>query len=439
MEQPPDVIWITLDTVRADHVSANGYDRETTPAFDDFADRATLFTDAVAQGPWSIPSHGSLFTGKYPAEHGATTTSPVLQTDRTLPALLSDAGYETYAISPNEYVRPATGFGHGFDEFETLSAVSEPPAVADLLGPVLDWGSGKPGVRRPFERVLNAARSHDGTTAETPGPPEDGLVEQFAASLDRASSPFFLFVNLFDAHLPRSPAPRYREQFVDDDLADVPVVTNERAYTFGDHEMGPRATRKMRQLYDADLRTMDDRLDSLLTALSEAGAFEDSLVALFADHGEHLGEFGLFGHQHSVFDSTVSVPLAVQFPGGGPDRVTKQVELRRLFQTVLDETGVESNPEQSLRTGGGDDEVRGSFFSPGIDPAALYWDGEIRYDPALLGEPITFVRDSETKRIAFAGEEWLFEVPEAGSESLAANAVPEEYDWQAARPEMPVE
>jgi arylsulfatase A-like enzyme len=438
MQTPPDVIWITLDTVRADRVSAHGHDRKTTPAFDEFADHATLYTDAVAQAPWSIPSHGSLFTGQYPADHGATTTSPVLQAGDTLPALLSAAGYETYAISPNEYVRPATGFGHGFDEFETLSPVSEPPAVADLLGPLLDRGAGNPTVRRPFERALTATRSCDGTTAETPAPADDGLVEQFRASLDRASSPFFLFVNLFDTHLPRSPAPRYQEQFVDDDLADVPVVTNERAYTFGDHEMGPRATRKMRQLYDADLRTMDDRLDSLLTALSEAGAFEDSLIALFADHGEHLGEFGLFGHQHSVFDSAVSVPLAVQFPGGGPDRVTEQVELRRLFGTTLDETGVESHPEQSLRSGG-DDTARGSFYPPGVDPTALYWDGQISYDPDLLGEPITFARDGEAKRIEFAGEEWLFEVPEDGTESLAADAVPAEYDWPAPNPDVSIE
>jgi arylsulfatase A-like enzyme len=438
MQTPPDVIWITLDTVRADRVSAYGHDHETTPTFDEFADRATLFTDVVAQAPWSIPSHGSLFTGQYPAEHGATTTSPVLQADRTLPALLSDAGYETYAISPNEYVRPATGFGHGFDEFETLSGVSEPPVVADLLGPLLDWGAGDPTVRRPFEWALTAVRSHDGRTAETPAPTDDGLVEQFESFLDQATSPFFLFVNLFDTHLPRSPAPRYRQQFVDDDLADVSVVTNERAHTFGDHEMGSRATRKMRQLYDADLRTMDDRLDSLLTALSEAGAVEDALVALFADHGEHLGEFGLFGHQHSVFDSAVSVPLAVQFPGGAPDRVTEQVELRRLFQTTLDETGVASHPDQSLRSGG-DDTARGSFQPPGIDIPGVYWDGEVRYDPALLGEPITFERNGETKRIEFAGEEWLFEVPEAGSESLAAQSLPAEYDWLTEQADVVVE
>ena len=103
METPPNVVCLVLDTVRADRVSAYGYDRETTPAFDAFAERATTFTDAVAQGSWSVPSHASVFTGRYPDDHGATMIAPILQDGPTFPELLSAAGYKTYAVSPNEY------------------------------------------------------------------------------------------------------------------------------------------------------------------------------------------------------------------------------------------------------------------------------------------------------------------------------------------------
>jgi len=429
METPPNVICLVLDTVRADRVSAYGHDRETTPTFDAFAADATTYTDAVAQAPWSIPSHGSLFTGRYPADHGATTTSPVLQDGPTLPELLWAAGYDTHAVSPNEYIRPATGFARGFDSFEMCATVTEPPGTADVVGPLLDWGGHTPSVRRPVERAFNALHELGATTTGTVSPPADGVVGAVETVLSSSSSPFFLFVNLLDAHLPRSPDPAHEEQFVDDALDDVAVVTNERAHAFGDYEMGPRAMRKMRQLYDADLRTMDDRLDTLLSTLQAAGVLEDSLVAIFSDHGEHLGEFGLVGHQHSVFDSVVSVPLAVQYPDGGPDRVDDQVELRRLFHTVLDEAGVESYPERSLASGIGDDTARGAFYTPLLDLGEFLWEDTVRYDADLVDEALSFVRTGETKRIQFGDEEWLFELPEWEADALSLDHVPEADDW----------
>jgi hypothetical protein len=265
-----------------------------------------------------------------------------------------------------------------------------------------------------------------------PAPPSaDGLAEQAGRYLDRAGSPFFLFVNLIDPHLPRSPAPEHEAAFVEDNLADAPIVTNERTHTVGDADLGPRAMRRLRQLYDADLRTMDDRLDAVLDALSAAGVRDDALVAVFSDHGEHLGEFGLVGHQHSVFDSVVSVPLAVDFPDGGPDRVDEQVELRRLYHTILDETGLDSFPERSLASGLGDDTARGAFYTPMLDLEALLWEGTARYEPDLLGESLSFVRDGDTKLVRFDGAEWLFDLPEREPTSLSLDRVPDEYAWLA--------
>ena len=431
METPPNVVCLVLDTVRADRVSAYGYDRETTPAFDAFAERATTFTDAVAQGSWSVPSHASVFTGRYPDDHGATMIAPILQDGPTFPELLSAAGYETYAVSPNEYVRPATGFARGFDAFETLGPVTEPAATADAVAPLANWVADTASVRRPLERLFTAVRDRDATATETPPPRADGLVDQVETYLDRADPPFFLFANLIDPHLPRSPAPEHEAAFVDDDLADVPIVTNERTHTVGDQELGPRAMRRLDQLYDADVRTLDDRLDALLSALSAAGVLDDALVIAFADHGEHLGEFGLVGHQHSVFDSVVSVPLAIKFPEGGPDRVDEQVELRRLYHTVLDETGLHSFPERSLASGLGDDTARGAFYTPMLDLEALLWEGTARYEPELLGESLSFVRDGEAKLVRFDGAEWLFDLPERETTSLSLDCVPDEYAWLA--------
>jgi len=410
MGTPPNVVVVVLDTFRRDRTSLHGYGRETTPALEGFAADATTFTDAVAQGAWSVPSHASLFTGLYPREHGATTLRPVFRKRPALPELLSGAGYETYAVSPNEYVRPLSGFGRGFDEFHVPSGTTVPQRLVDLLGPAINRLASSPA-RYPPERLFNAIRA-DATTATPAKPADNGTVERVEDVLGRARAPFFLFVNVIDAHLPRTPDPAHLEAFVDDALRDAEVVTNERAHAFGEG-MTDRGTARMSQLYDADLRTADDRLGRLLGAFESAGVLEDSLVVLVSDHGEHLGEFGLVGHQRSVFEEVVSVPLVVRFPGGGPDCIEEQVEIRRLFHTVLDEAGVEAYPDRSLAAGTGDEVARGAYFTPMLDLRKFLREDAVVFDRELLGESLSFARGDGYKRLAFAGEEWLFALPES--------------------------
>lgn len=427
----PNVILIVLDTVRADRVSALGYDQPTTPAFDEFVQEATLYTDAIAQGSWSIPSHASIFTGKYPREHGATTAAPILQDHDTLAVQLSKAGYETYANSPNEYVRPATGFGRGFDEFDPCSPVRVPAGLVDLVAPVINWGTRNPRVRLPIERLFNQRRANTPRVTGREIAETDSQIARVTDYLTRASEPFFCFVNLMDAHLPRSPAPDHYDRFVDDDLDDVTVVENERAHTFGER-LGPDGIEKMNQLYDADLRTMDDKLGELLAVFERMGVLEDSLVVLVSDHGEQLGEFGMIGHQASLFDEVVHVPLAISFPDGDGGEIDDQVEIRRLYETVLDVAGVEPNPEQSLAAGQGDEVAQGAFISPSLDLERLLWEQEVVYDPAYMGTALTFERTDGLKQLRFGDAEWLFECPESGSGSIGLDAR-RRLDGRAAR------
>ena len=412
MAARPNVVLVVLDTVRRDRVSAYGYERHTTPAFDAFASRGTLFEDPVSQASWSVPAHASLFTGLYPTAHGATTVRPVLQARQPLAVVLSEAGYETYAVSPNEYVRPITGFSRGFDEFWTGSPLAGLESTTSAVGPILKRFTSNHHIRRPLERGFNWARRLGNETGTT-SPAEYGLRERVEQILAQASDPFFLFVNLPHAHLPRSPDPGHREALVESQLPTESVVVNERAHVFGEHRMGPEAMRAMRQLYDADLRTVDDRLRDVLAMLSCSGALDDALVILVADHGEHLGEFGLVGHQHSVFEPVVSVPLAIQFPDGGPATVDEQVETRRVYHTILDVAGVRNFSALSLASGQGDAVTRGSFHSPMVDIPALLRDGTVAYDRTLLGEALSFERTDGRKTVSFGDERWEFSLPES--------------------------
>lgn len=423
----PNVVFIVLDTARADRVSALGYTRKTTPNFDAFAGRATLYTDAVAQAPWSVPSHATLFTGRYPQEHGTTTIRPIFDASNPLPRLLSAAGYGTYAISSNEYVSPANGFARGFDEFRTLSRFSVPDWVSSVARPLVHRVTSSP-IRRPFEQLFSLVRLRSGKAVPSTVRPDDGLPAAFEETLSRAEQPYFLFVNLLDCHLPRSPAPEHAARFVEDELRDVPVVTNERAQAAGDRTFTDRERRAMSQFYDADLRTMDDRLETLLSRLAEHDDGE-TLIVLASDHGEHLGEFDLLGHQYSVFDPVVSVPLAISYPGRGSGKVDKQVELRRVFHTILDEAGVDSFPEQSLAAGTGDKIARGSYRSPMVDIEEHTWNGELVYDSDLLGEPLSFLRHEGRKLVRFDDEEWLFELPEHECSTVDRDADRETRGW----------
>ncbi len=411
MANRPNVVLLVLDTVRRDRLSTYGYSRETMPVVDEFAAEATVFEDAISQASWSIPAHASLFTGLYPSAHGAVTTTPVLRARRPLAEQLQRAGYETYAVSPNEYVRPSTGFGRGFDEFDTCSRLSVPESLVSAYAPIVNRATASSRVRRPLELGFNRVRQCGGETGTVP-PQKYGTADRVETALKNASEPFFLFINLPHAHLPRSPEPDYREQFVDGSLPVESVVRNERTHSLGEQPMDEETTTAMSQLYDADLRTLDDRVQDVFSVLSTTDCLEDALVILTADHGEHLGEWGLVGHQHSVFSPVTDVPLVIDFPENSTARVESQVETRRIYHTVLDVTGVRPYPELSLASGTGDAVARGSFHSPMLDLAALLEGGRVEYDPQFLGEPLSFRRESGHRVVTFADMRW--ELPEGG-------------------------
>lgn len=414
MAEPPDIVFVVLDAVRRDRVSCFGYDRDTTPNVDAFAAGATVYENAVAQAPWSIPAHASLFTGQYSHEHGATTVAPVLRNAETLAEVLGRNGYRSCGISPNEYVRPVTGLARGFDEFRTDVRTTVPNSLVGPFGRVINALSGSRTFRPPVESAFNRLKLPGGgdTDPDSTRTDED-LLDAAATFLDATDDPAFLFVNLMDAHLPRSPEPRFRDRFLDADLADADVPSNERAHNFGRDVLDDRGLEKLSQLYDADVATADARFGQLLARLESRQSLDDALVVAVADHGENLGEFGLIGHQHAVTDGVTSVPLIVRYPDqGGQRRVASQVETRRVFHTILDVAGARRYPNRSLERVEAERPAVGEFLSPMVDVDHLGENGADVYDADLLGETLSFVQQAGHKVVRWRGEDRLYRTPD---------------------------
>lgn len=298
----PNVVVVVIDTVRADHLSAYGYKRQTTPWIAEFARQTVRFTRAYSVSSWTLPAHASLFTGLYPSTHGATQEH--LRLDAGFPTLaevLRDDGYTTAAFSGNPWVASATGLARGFESMEEM------------------W-------RRPETRE-DGARPHA----------TNRLIFEW---LERRSKdrPFFLFVNYIEPHFPYEAPALYLyhylpAEFTAEDVNQAKVIWPD--WYVHPRPFAPRAAAIRTALYDAELRYVDAIVDELFDQLKLKGLYDDALIVLVSDHGENLGENGHLDHVFSLYNSTVQVPFMMRLPGGRSAGVRNDpVQLIDVFPTI---------------------------------------------------------------------------------------------------------
>jgi len=315
-DERPNVVLVILDTTRADHFSAYGYPRATTPGFDTFAERAIRFDRAYATSSWTVPSHASLFTGLYPMTHGATQESQYLADEvETLAELLTADGYETAAFSNNAWVGEKTNLTQGFGHVREM------------------WRQRGPQQAKRTNRA----------------------VVQWLDTRDR-TRPFFLFVNYIEPHWTYSAPRAWQDRFL------VPGVTatERKRANFGVVDwyldrggVSDRLLPIRTGLYDAELAWLDSALDELLETLRDRGLEDSSLIVVASDHGENLGDKGHQGHSFALYDSTLRIPLAIRPPGGdGAGSLRRDpVQLTDVFHTIAAAAGVASG---DARTAGAD-------------------------------------------------------------------------------------
>jgi hypothetical protein len=299
------VILISIDALRADQLGPYGYGRPTTPFLDRLAERSTVFENAFAQVPATLPSHMSMFTGLYPSEHQVQPPSSVLSDQiRTLPEILRKAGFRTFGHTEGGYVQGGYGFARGFEEW------TDTPYAHDT------------DVERTFQAGL------DSLARVKPG------------------ERFFLFLHSYTVHDPYDPPPAYRDlPWMGPRPAGAFDPSGPNFASFNQRRLAakPAAIEWYRGLYDAGIRYLDDRLAAFFAELERSGLSEDTLVILTSDHGEEFGEHGYLVHTQA-YPECLRIPLIVVAPGRPGARVARVVETVDFAPTLYELTGVAPPP-----------------------------------------------------------------------------------------------
>jgi len=338
---PENVLFVVMDTVRKDHLGPYGYDRDTTPGLDAFAEEATVFDNAVAPAPWTLPVHASIFTGMYPSRHGADQENPYLEGATTLAQSLSAAGHDTACYSSNAWITPYTHLTDGFDDQDNFFEVMPGDLLSGPLARMWQVLNDNPRLRRLADMIVSAGNTaHEylssGEGADSKTPRVIDRTKQFVEEAESGDSDgWFSFINLMDAHLPYHPPAEFREEFAPG-VDSSEVCQNSKLYNSGAEEIDDDEWDDIRGLYDAEIAHIDSQLTRLFDWLKETGRWDDTAVVLCADHGELHGEHDLYGHEFGLYDPLVNVPLLVKHPELDAERREDTVELLDLYHTVLD-------------------------------------------------------------------------------------------------------
>jgi arylsulfatase A-like enzyme len=319
------VIFLSLDTVRSDHMSVYGYERDTTPRLREFAEGATRFARMYAAADFTLPSHASMFTGLYPREHDAIPVKdrahalPLRREHVTLFERLQAAGWATEGVVSNfGYLGPEHGLAQGFERYDARVRRLAFPKVAHCT------------TRRLVHELLYEwLEPHEfDVMYRTAGEIDAALEERLAEHAARPDGrPLALFVNYMDAHMPYSPPEPWRSRFA----AGVASVRKWDYYTWrarlyrGEMELADAQRDALLALYDASIAYLDSQVGELFDRLRRMDLYDRALIVVAADHGEEFGERGNLEHGMSVQLGELCVPLLVKLPGQREGRVVEDL------------------------------------------------------------------------------------------------------------------
>lgn len=318
----PNVLFIVLDTARADRVLTTDSRGPRTPRLEALARDATVYTGAWSPAPWTVPAHASLFTGRYPSAHGTDCGALALPDgETTLAEILRDAGWRTVGYTANPWLGKTYNFQQGFDTWvETWRDVRD--------------GDPDTGATYNNERIIRFLRWRQ----------DDAQARK---------QPFFLFANYFEPHLPYHPpeperAARLRAGADPARVARLSRLGHpeEMRFILGRSDLTRDDLDLLSDLYDGEIAYVDRRVGEVIDTLRELDLLDHTILAIVGDHGENLGEHGMLDHKLSVDATLLRVPLLVRYPPRLPAgaRVGAAVQTHDLFPTILRLAGIETLP-----------------------------------------------------------------------------------------------
>ncbi len=306
-----NLILITVDTLRADHLSCYGYERKTSPRIDELAGESTLFENALSQWPRTSQSFASFLTGRYPSQTGVVALRSAIHEDNLLIAeILEHRGYYTAAFVANGNLGSEFNFDQGFEKYVELWKGKENGGQADSYA-------------------------------------ADAVNRSALAWLKQAPrEPFFLWVHYIDPHGPYSAKEPYTNKFVGDAFCEGNHAIPRdrlRKYQWLDDETEIDVDRYIAR-YDGEIAFVDDEVGKLLDRIRELGLLDRSIVAFTSDHGESLDEHDFyFEHGKDLFNPGLHVPLLIRHPKLTGQRIAAPVPLLDLVPTVLDALGIDGD------------------------------------------------------------------------------------------------
>lgn len=341
----PNVLLISVDTLRADHLGCYGYARDTSPHIDALANEGVLFERAIAPTSWTLPSHMTMLTGFSISGHGICDERlwtrhdsygrpvPPPMRGYSLAESLKAGGYATAGFYTFEFLDPAFGFGLGFDTWERCGhTFYTHPEIGQQFSILRQAGDtqGMQELANAHPELFEARRR---TAPETVDAASEWLDTRVRGGDEQ---PFFLFVHLFDAHDPYKPT---REHDLFGDPAYTGTVDgsidNSRYGRVG-HMPAHDDELRLISLYDGGIRTVDEQVGRLLARLAQLELADDTLVIFTSDHGEEFFEHGNQTHHRQLYIESVHVPLVMRWPGSLPraQRVAGTVGLIDIASTV---------------------------------------------------------------------------------------------------------
>lgn len=283
----PNLVVISIDSLRADRLGCYGAERDTSPAIDRLCERGVRFSNAVAPTSWTLPSHVSLLTGLSVPSHRVAAPEDRIDPERRLLAQhLGELGYRTAGFVSAPFLHRSYGFDRGFDRYENFQG-----GVATF----------------PPDPDAHKSSHSDETAPQVVGAARGWLAEQ-----PPGATPWFLFVHLWDVHYDYVPPAPYDRMFDPDYAGDLDVTNFEHNPAIRDG-MDPRDLEHLEARYDGEIRWLDSQLGPLLEEL--AARDEPIVLALVADHGEEFFEHGQKGHFRNLYEESVHVPFILVAPG----------------------------------------------------------------------------------------------------------------------------